>query len=693
MFTNAEEAVLFERGQALRAAGRWQEAVDALKAAAEVNPDRAETLLSLGVIHLQQHEFASAERFIRRALALRPGYDQGWDALGLVQTALDQHAAAFDAFSRAAALNPLHLPFLLHRVEAAIKSGQAARMREYLEQETEADPLAIGQLVGLGLLAIRERRVEDAISHLEAAHTLDAAVMEAPMLLGIAYTMAMQPGRAAPMLRLAMDHDPDNAGIINDLAIALARLYHYEESAALLTASIEKFGPSLHAYSNLTIALAALGQMQEASEAAKSAMAMAPGETFPHRAYCNLLPYLEGVSAADMLAALRAAAATVKLPRPLPVAVSREPERKLRIGLLSNMLRTHPVGWLTLAGLEALDREQFSIHCFGWFDENNSLAKRYARFAASWHQMEAMDDATVARVIHEQRIDILLELGGFGDAGRINVCAWRPAPLQVKWVGAQYHSTALPFIDYFLTDPRETPAGYEEYYTEKLLRLPDGYVCYLPPPYAPDVGPLPAVRNGHVTFGCFNNLTKITPSTLAAWAKILHAVPESRLMLRCPQFSEPGPRERMGRFFDENGIDPERIAYSGRALHREFLATYNEVDIVLDPFPYSGGLSTCEALYMGAPVLTRAGEIFAARHSVSHLANVGLPGWIAETDAEYVAKAIGFARDIPGLAELRAGLRAQVTLSPLCDAPRFGKNLGTALRNIWRDYCRNGSGA
>jgi predicted O-linked N-acetylglucosamine transferase (SPINDLY family) len=689
MRDGADEAALFAAGQALRAAGRWQEAIARLEAAHAVNPDRAETLLSLGVLRLQRGEFPAARRLVERALAASPRYAQAWDALGHVHAAMGRHEAAFDAFTQASRLQPAHLRFLMHRAEAALKCGQADTLQEIFRTDLAADPLAAGPLVGLGLLAIRERRIEAAIDHLEAAASLENAAPEPPMLLGIAYSLALQPARAAPALRLALQRDPGNSGIVNDLAVTLARLYRYQEAVELLTANLEKSGPSVLSLSNLATAQAALGEMHAAAAAAQAAMDLAPREVGPARAFCNLLPYQDDVSAPALLAALqRAAALPPPPPPPLPAhRVARDPARRLRIGLLSNLLRTHPAGWLTLAGLEALDREAFSIHCFGRFDRADPLANRFAAFAESWERIETMDDRQAAQCIRDARIDILIDLGGFGDTGRIDVCAHRPAPLQVKWVGMQYHSTGLPFIDYFLTDAKETPPGHEAFYTEKLLRLPDGYVCYLPPPHAPEIGRLPAERHGHITFGCLNNLMKITPATLRAWRQILRNVPGAKLLLRCPQFSDTGPRERIRNHFSAHGIETGRLLLSGRAAHREFLTTYNDIDIALDPFPYSGGLSTCEALYMGVPVLTRAGEIFAARHSVSHLANVGLQDWIAASEAAYVAKAIRHATDLPALAELRGHLRDRVTRSPLCDAPRFGKNLGAALRQIWVDYC------
>jgi predicted O-linked N-acetylglucosamine transferase (SPINDLY family) len=242
-------------------------------------------------------------------------------------------------------------------------------------------------------------------------------------------------------------------------------------------------------------------------------------------------------------------------------------------------------------------------------------------------------------------------------------------------------------IDWFLTDPRETPDGFERFYSERLARLPDGYVCYSPPSYAPDVAPLPALWKKHITFGCFNNLAKITPRTLSSWAAVLRAVPGSHFVLKCHQMNDAATRDALLAAFSENGIDKHRIDLRGGSPHRALLQQYGDVDIVLDPFPYTGGLTTCEALWMGVPVVTMPGEIFASRHSTSHLANVGLHDWIASDHAEYEAIAIARASDVHALAELRANLRSQMKVSPLCDAPRFGRNLGVALRGTWRDWC------
>ena len=296
----------------------------------------------------------------------------------------------------------------------------------------------------------------------------------------------------------------------------------------------------------------------------------------------------------------------------------------------------------------------------------------------------------MAQRICDLDIDILVEMSGYGDRGLIAACAHRPAPVQIKWVGMQNHSTGLAKMDWIITDRWETPPEHAPFYSERLLVLPDGYVCYSPPPYAPDVVPLPALTRGHITFGCFNNIAKITPLVIATWARMLRAVPDSRLILKAHQFAEPATTEHFLAAFAARGIAADRLDLRAGSPHRDLLAQYGAIDIVLDPFPYSGGLTTCEALWTGVPTVTIPGETFASRHSASHMSNAGLADWVFPDLDAYVTRAVAAASDIPAPAALRATLRAQVRASPLCDAPRFGRSLGSALRRAWHDWCAPG---
>jgi predicted O-linked N-acetylglucosamine transferase (SPINDLY family) len=341
-----------------------------------------------------------------------------------------------------------------------------------------------------------------------------------------------------------------------------------------------------------------------------------------------------------------------------------------------------------VAGFETLDQSAFRLICLAPdMAPGDPIAQRFRAASEGWIDTDPLDDLALRRKAREIGVDILVDLGGYGDAARMTACANRLAPVQVKWVGMQNHSSGLPEMDWFITDRWETPPEQAHLYSERLLRMPDGYVCYSPPPYAPDVGPLPALRNGHITFGCFNNLAKVTPSVIELWSAVLRHIPGSRLILKTHQFSDPATAERIRGDFAAQGIDPGRLDLRGPSPHRTFMAEYGLVDIVLDPFPYSGGLTTCEALWMGVPTITLPGDTFASRHSMSHLSNAGLADWVADDPAAYQRMAVERAADWQGLAQLRSGLRAQVKASPLCDAPRFGRNLGDALRSAWRAWC------
>jgi protein O-GlcNAc transferase len=389
-----------------------------------------------------------------------------------------------------------------------------------------------------------------------------------------------------------------------------------------------------------------------------------------------------------MLAAMRACSDA--LPRtPLPACQNnRDPNRPLVVGLLSGALRAHPVGYLTVAGFESLDPDQFTLVCLAQNTaQADPITRRYRTAAPEWIEVDTLSDLAITELARAKDVDILIDLGGYGDAARMTACANRLAPVQIKWVGSQAHSSGLAEMDWFITDRWETPDGFDRFYSEKLLRLRDGYICYSPPTHAPDVVEPPGLPDGFVTFGCFNNLAKVTPKVLQTWARILNRVPRSRMILKTHQFSDGPTADDFRARFAALGIDGGRIELRGSSGHRAFLAEYGHVDVVLDPFPYSGGLTTCEALWMGVPTITLPGEIFASRHSASHLSNAGLADWVTGSIDEYVAMAVARAADLPALAELRAGLRERVRNSPLCDAPRFGHSLGAALRHAWHAWC------
>jgi protein O-GlcNAc transferase len=300
-----------------------------------------------------------------------------------------------------------------------------------------------------------------------------------------------------------------------------------------------------------------------------------------------------------------------------------------------------------------------------------------------------LTDAALADRIRQDQIDILIDLSGHTGFNRLPVFAWKAAPIQATWLG-YFSTTGVAAIDYLIADPVTLRQTEEKYFTETIWRLKQTRLCFTPPSDAsPAPGPLPALANGHVTFGCFNHLSKMNDAVVAVWSRLLHAVPGSRLFLKSPPLADAQVRQQTIARFSQRGIDASRLLFEGLSAKQAYLAAYCQVDVALDPFPYPGGTTTMEALWMGVPVLTLEGERFLSRQGVGLLKTAALDAWIATDENDYVERGAALAADLPALAALRARLREQVRASPLCDAPRFAADLTAALREMWRRWCRD----
>ncbi len=633
-----------------------------------------------------------ARQWLRSACRASPDRADLWNALGFAHVADADWSGALGAFAEAARLAPRALAYALRRVEAASAAGSGEAELVRLDLAVALDPLDVVSLAARGALLAALGREEEAIDALAAAAVLAPEEAEIHVMLGARLVHAGRLDEAEAELRRAIALGRSDPDLRNTLGAALMRRYRHAEAYEELARLIAEHGESIVPLCNLASAATSIGRHEESEALLKRAVTLAPEAELPWRTLCTTRPYRDGIGGAELLATARAYAARLTRGEVLPeggaFAIPPDSGRRLRVGLLSGSLRVHPVGWLTIAGFEMLDRDRFALIGLPERRADDVIARRFRALCEEWHEIGRLDDAALAREIRRLAVDIVIDLGGYGDSGRMTALARRAAPVQVKWVGMQTHSTGLPEIDWLITDRWETPAGSEPLYSERLLRMPDGYVCYSPPPYAPDVSVLPADASGSVTFGCLNNLAKITSRVIATWARILARVPGSRLLLKTHQFAEPPVVEAVSAQFARHGIPAERIIFAGASPHRAFLAEYARIDLQLDPFPYTGGLTTCEALWMGVPTVTLPGDSFSSRHSLSHLSNVGLDDWVARDLAEYEALAVAKAADLEALARLRAGLRARVAASPLCDARRFGRNLGAALRFAWTEWCR-----
>lgn len=374
----------------------------------------------------------------------------------------------------------------------------------------------------------------------------------------------------------------------------------------------------------------------------------------------------------------------------VPHANRPDPEKRLRIGYLSVEFREHLGAYFLTPLFEAADRGRFEIVCYSILPDSHADAHtaRFRAQADGWRSVGHLDDEGLAAQIRADGIDILVDLAGHSGLNRLPMLALRPAPVQVTWLGYP-NGTGMASVDYRIVDPVSDPIGPTDgHAVETLVRLPAPFLCFRPPASAPPVVPLPAGATGAVTFGSFNKLSKITDGTVALWAEVLRRVPGARLLLKDRPLSDAGTVAMVRARFAAAGIDPARLELVGfikdGAGH---LAAYNRIDIALDPHPYNGTITTCDTLWMGAPLVTLAGGRHAARVGASLMTAIGLPELVAATPDRYAAIAAELAGDLSRLMRLRMGMRERVRTSALCDEARFMRNLETAYRLMWRRWC------
>ena len=341
--------------------------------------------------------------------------------------------------------------------------------------------------------------------------------------------------------------------------------------------------------------------------------------------------------------------------------------------------------------LSHFDRTRFEICAYTTNSVEDKKTLIFKALFDSYKSLVGLSDEEAANLIHADGVQILIDLSGHTALNRLTVFAYKPAPVQASWLG-YFASTGVKEIDYLIGDPYVTPPHEESHFCEIIKRLPETYFCFTPPDVDVQVKTLPAVNNGFITFGCFNNFTKVNETVISLWARILHSVEGSKIFMKTGQLKDPAVVAETIALFAKYGAPAERLLFEGESSLKEYFESYNKVDIALDPFPFPGGTTSAQALWMGVPVLTIKGNRFISHNGETIAHNSGQGEWIAENEDDYLAKAIRFASDIPALARLRSGLRTQVLASPLFDAQRFARNFETAMLEIWENYRQSRTG-
>jgi protein O-GlcNAc transferase len=676
-------------GNALRETRALDEAVKAYRRAVELKPDYVEAHNNLGNALREHGDAAAALASCARAIELRPGYAEAYNNLGNALKDLGELDAALAAYGKAIDAKSTFAEAHLNLGVALQAKGHGDAALECLRESVKLAPqLAVAHDKLAGVLMHRGD-IAGAIDAYRRAADLTPDSAPAHNTLGNALNGAGRVPEAVPCYERAIALDPLFADAYHNLANALRRLGAPERALGYARRAIELRADTPSFHNNLGTILADLGEPEGALVCYREALSLDPDFGESHTCVLFGQSYVTDWSEQTHLADARyfgermRARATPFTQWPTLDDAAQRAGRPLRVGFVSADLRKHPVGYFFESVLGQLDRARIEPIAYSNALHSDELTVRIKPHFALWRHVAEMDDAALAKRIYDDRIDVLVDLSGHTGRNRLPMFAWRPAPLQISWLG-YFATTGLSEIDYVVADPHVVPPAEEAQYTERVWRLPDSYLCFTLPTDAAKVGSLPALEQGRFTFGCLNNHKKLNDGVLDVWSRILHAAPHSRLLLKNHQLGEPSIMRDTFERFAMYGIDETRLLLEGPSSREQYFSTYHRVDLALDPFPYPGGTTSVEGLWMGVPVLTLHGDRFLSHLGEMVAKTVGLPEWIAADADDYIARAVAATRDLPRLAALRATLRERVERSPLTDAPRFARHWMAAIEQMWQ---------
>ena len=634
------------------AQGRLADAKGACEAILAADQNRADAWDVMGLVAIAVKRWDAAAQCFARAIAIEPANAEFRFHVGELYRAMEHPREAASAYEEALVLRPGYVDALVNVALMYAETGRPRDAAAAWEEALRLDPNATDILANLGNVYRTLRRFDDAIDRCRKALAIDPQHVAALVNIGLAHWAKGATDDAMAAFQQAMALDPNDPETWNNIGIILHAQGKREEGIAAYRKSIEMNPRYDKPWSNLLISV-----HYHPDYTGKMILA-------EHRRWAELLadPLSENVA---------------------PHANDCDPDRRLKIAYSSPELLGHPVGLFMHPIMQNHDHANYEIIVYSDVVQPDDYTHRLRALADQWHDVGGLTDADLAEKVRADRIDVFVDLTLHGNHNRMMTFARKPAPVQATYL-AFAGTSGLKAMDWRISDVNIDPPGVDDCYSEKTYRLPETYWCYSAPPEAPDVVPPPMVSNGFVTFGCLNYFTKTSSATLKLWAQIMNRVPNSRLLV---QSDKGGHRELVSEYFVSQGIAESRIEFIPRQRYRKYLDTYQRIDIVLDPFPYNGGTTTCDSMWMGCAVVTLAGERGVARAGVTLLTNVGLTDHIAHSPQEYVRLAVDFANDPERLARLRNESRDRMRNSPLMDAPRFTRNLEAAYRHMWRAWC------
>jgi protein O-GlcNAc transferase len=680
-------------GSALQAQGKLDAAIASFTEATRRKPDYADAHFNLGSAFKEQGDQDRAILSFKRAIEIKPEHVGAHNNLGVALLSLDRFDEAALYLRRAVALDPAYSAALVNLGSALTSLQQLDEAAAILQRALELAPTSVQAHSNLGTVRRLQGQEDVAIACYRHALAIDPGYADAHNNLGLTYSAKAQFELAIAAYRQAIAIKPDFAEAHSNLGNALRLQGKLDAAVAAYQCAIGlKLGYAA-AYSNLGTALRDQGHLDEAVASYQSALALEPGLTETHSNLLFTMSSNPGDAAyADAVRNYGQVLDDKVGGRAFTAWQCATPAQRLQVGMVSGDLRSHPVAYFLEGVLPHLPGLGIDVVFYNTDSLQDDVSLRLQALSHGWQPLFGLSDFAAAQRIHGDGIHVLLDLSGHTSNNRLPVFAWRPAPVQASWLG-YFATTGVRQMDAILVDPVSVPPGSTEPFTESPCYLPETRLCFTPPREAPDVAPLPALRNGYLTFGCFQTHAKVNDATLRLWARLLSQLPDARLRWQCKQFSEDQYVEHTKQRLAQLGIAPSRVNLLGSTPRGAYLAAHAEADVILDTSPYPGGTTTCEALWMGVPTITLAGSTMLGRQGASLMHAAGLGDWVTGDEAHYLAKALDAAGDLSALAALRTQMREQVRHAPLCDSQRFASHLAEQLWGLHRRRQNQGSGS
>lgn len=674
----------YVRGLVLTSMGRTHDAIQAYRAVLNIEPGHLDALNAIANAYRAHGDVVAAEACYRRILALSRDA-QALTNLGTLLQAEGRHEEALTVLREAAYADPGSPVCLLNLGVGLHAKRDFAQAAALFKQVLDLDPQFPEAAYNLANTLQAQRKLADAAACYQHALALNPDHADAYNNLGNVYRETKEYEAAATAFEAAIRLRPTFVAAYNNYAALLRALGRMDEAAKHLHKALELDSKSSVTHNNLGNILKDSGRLEEGIGHYRRAVECDPGNTEAHSNLVYAMLFLSEDADPVIRESERWSAfhETPLLAAHRPHANDVTPDRRLRIGYVSPDFRDHCQALFILPLFSNHDHARFEIICYSSVRRPDAVTQTIASYADRWREVEELDDEQLASMIRADGIDILIDLTMHMADGRPLLFCRKPAPVQIAWL-AYPGTTGIKSIDYRLTDPCLDPPTDHIQYAEQILHLDDTFWCYDPLTDKPDVNALPALANGHITFGCLNNPCKLSDRTLQMWNGVMQRISSAKLLLMIPP---GGAREHTTLRLEQHGIAKHRIRYAAFRPRADYLNTYHEIDLCLDTFPYNGHTTSLDSMWMGVPVVTRIGGTAAGRAGYSQLSKLGLEDLAARTDEEFIDLAVHLASDPARLSTLRESMRQRMTASPLMDGARFARSIERVYRLAWQTWC------